>query len=141
MIYSVDDIIKARAFARAHGLSAHDAFLYAPEEDLRKICNGIGAESWEKAKRAALTAAFKKYEVPAMLHDVDYELQVGKKYADRRFLKNMKKLCRQEFGWWRYWFSPIAKAEKVVIYALYAAVALGGGDAYEEAGKKQRGEA
>lgn len=135
--YTAEEMADLQIAAKFYKLDAK-VFLTMPPEFLIKVCNGIGAERFSDLKRKAMTLALKRYEACAAIHDLDYFLQVGQKKADKRLLKNMKKVWKKDFGILRF-FRPTARIEKrVVIPAVFAAVALCGDKAYTEAGEQKK---
>lgn len=132
-IYTEKDIIHLRASARHYKLTAPDEFWSKSTFVLCDVCNGAGPERWSEDKRKALTEALSIYETAFAIHDVDYRYHVTtQKAADKRLYKNMIKIWRKNFGIWR-WLSKAGRIERlVVIPAIYAAVILGGNQAWEE---------
>lgn len=130
--YTAKQINELRTAAQFYKLNAPRNFWVKTAMELKKCCNGAGAEAWSENKRKALTAALKPYEAPIAIHDVDYEYQeVSKKDADKRFKQNMLKVWRKKYGFWR-WFNRGARIERLIIIpAVYAAVVVGGNDAWE----------
>jgi hypothetical protein len=130
--YTAKQINNLRVEAQFYKLDAPREFWSKTANELRKVCNGAGAESWSENKRKALTAAIKPYESCIAVHDVDYYYQIGSRdYADKRLKKNMLRVWRKKYGVWR-WFNRGARIERlIVIPGVYAAVALGGQDAWE----------
>lgn len=135
--YTAEEMADLQIAARFYKLDAK-VFLTMPPEFLIKVCNGIGAERFSELKRKAMTLALKRYEACAAIHDLDYFLQVGQKKADKRLLENILKVWKKDFGILRF-FRPTARIEKrVVIPAVFAAVALCGDEAYTEAGEQKK---
>ena len=135
--YTAEEMADLQIAARFYKLDAK-VFLTMPPEFLVKVCNGIGSERFSKIKREAMTLAFKRYEVCAAIHDLDYFLQVGQKKADKRLYDNMLKVWKKDFGIFRF-FRPSARVEKrVIIPAFYLAVSIAGSSAYTEAGEEKK---
>lgn len=135
--YSQEEMENIRTLATYYDLDAEPLFAL-PLTYLCKVCNGAGEERWSDVKRKALTFALRRYEPAFAVHDADYVMQVGKLKADKRLLKNMKKIWAKDFGFWR-WFRPSARVERrVIIPAVFAAVALCGNEAYTEAGEQKK---
>lgn len=132
--YSALEINRLRSAAQFYGLDAPVVFWTLVADELKYICNGAGPDRWSDGKRTALTAALKIYEPAFAIHDVEYEYRIGsQRKSDERLKKNMVKIWRKNFGLWR-WFSRAGRIERlVVIPAVYAAVAIGGGQAWEDA--------
>ena len=130
--YTSKQINELRTASQFYKLSAPAEFWNKTAMELKKVCNGAGTDKWSENKRKALTAALKPYESAIAIHDVDYEYQeVSKKEADKRLKKNMLKVWRKNYGFWR-WFNRGARIERLIIIpAVYAAVVVGGSDAWE----------
>ena len=134
--YTAKQINELRIEAQFYKLSAPYAFWSKTAMELKKVCNGAGSEAWSENKRKALTAALKPYEAPIAIHDVDYEYhEVEKAEADKRFKKNMLKVWKRKYGFFR-WLNRGARVERLIIIpAVYTAVVLGGNDAWEAVNK------
>ena len=136
-MYSEYDIQEFRNSAKKYELDAPMQFWLNPLDELVKICNGIGAESWSIEKRKALTTALIRYAVCAAIHDVDYEYKVvSKSEADKRFLDNMYKVWRADYGWKAY-LTISGLLERRIIRTCYYAVVIGGSEAWENGGDKR----
>ena len=135
--YTAKQINELRTAAQFYKLDAPSVFWQRTAMELKKCCNGAGAERWSDGKRYALTTALKLYEAAIAIHDVDYEYQeVSKVEADKRLRRNMLKVWRKHYGFLR-WFKRTARIERlVVIPAVYAAVVIGGKEAWKEAKSK-----
>ena len=131
--YTAKQINELRTAAQYYKLDAPRYFWVKTAMELKKVCNGAGAESWSENKRKALTAALKPYESCIAVHDVDYAChEVSKEEADKRFKENMLKVWRKKYGFWR-WLNRGARIERLIIIpAVYAAVVLGGDEAWED---------
>lgn len=131
--YTAKQINELRTAAQHYTLSAPSVFWQKTADELKYACNGAGPERWSEVKRRALTGALKQYEAAFAIHDVDFEYHIGSvKYANKRLRKNMLKIWRKNFGVFR-WFKRSARVERlVVIPVIYAAVAIGGTEAWEE---------
>ena len=134
--YSAKQINQLRTAAQHYKLTAPFTFWTKTADELKFVCNGAGPDRWSELKRRALTCALKPYEPAFAIHDVEYEYRIGsQKISDRRLKKNMVRIWRKNFGFWR-WFSRAGRIERlVVIPTVYAAVAIGGGQAWEDVGK------
>lgn len=130
--YTAKQINELRTAAKYYKLDAPSAFWNKTAVELKKCCNGAGTDNWSENKRKALTAALKPYEAAVAIHDTDYEYQeIGKAEADKRLKKNMLKIWRKNYGFWR-WLNRGARIERMIIIpAVYAAVVLGGDTAWE----------
>lgn len=130
--YTAKEINELRSAAQFYKLDAPTEFWRRVASELKYVCNGAGPDRWSELKRRALTDALKMYEPAFAIHDVEYEYRLGtQRKSDRRLKKNMIKIWRKNFGLWR-WFSRAGRIERlVVIPTVYAAVAIGGGQAWE----------
>ena len=130
--YTAKNINELRIEAQFYKLDAPKEFWQKTATELRKVCNGAGAESWSEGKRKALTAALKPYEACFATHDADYYYkEIGRAAADKRFKRNLLKVWRKKYGFFR-WLNRRARVERlIVIPAVYTAVALGGKDAWD----------
>ena len=92
-------------------------------EELAAIANGYGSEIWDSNLRDILTWIFRKYPVPAAIHDVRYEFSDGReltrKAADAEFSANLQLTWLHNFGklrfinpaaWYAYWKITTAAA-------------------------------
>lgn len=135
--YSIEEMENLRNLASYYELDGVETLYAVPLSYLCRVCNGAGVECWSDIKRKALTFALRRYETAVLIHDVDYSTQIGRHTADMRLLRNMRKIWKKDFGIFR-WFRPSARIERrVIIPAVFAAVAIAGGSAYEAAGKEK----
>ena len=133
LFYSVEDIYRLRITAQHYGLDASERFFTANPELLRLSLNGCGPAYWNNDKRKSLTDALKRYEATFAVHDDDYSPPhlITRKQADKRLKRNMLKVWKKDFGFWR-WFSRAGRIERLVIIpTIYNAVVLGGKEAWE----------
>lgn len=132
--YTAKQINELRTSCQHYKLDAPIEFWTKVADELKLACNGAGPDRWSEVKRKALTEALKPYEPAFAIHDVEYEYHIGtQKKSDKRLKKNMVKIWRKNFGFWR-WFSRAGRVERlIVIPTVYAAVALAGGQAWKEA--------
>lgn len=132
--YTSKQINELRTASQFYKLSAPAEFWTKTAMELKTVCNGCGPERWDIDKRKALTTVFSPYEACFAIHDVRFGYQIGTvKQANKELLKNLRKVWRKNFGFWR-WLSPIAWIERFrVIPLIYAAVTAGGNRAWEEA--------
>ena len=92
-------------------------------EELAAIANGYGSENWDSNLRDILTWIFRKYPVPAAIHDVRYEFSDGReltrKAADAEFSANLQLTWLHNYGklrfinpaaWYAYWKITTAAA-------------------------------
>lgn len=134
--YTAHEINHLRTAAQYYKLDAPAEFWQKVADELKYACNGAGPDRWSEIKRRALTNALKPYEAAFAIHDVEYEYKIGnQRVSDKRLRKNMIKIWRKNFGFWR-WFSRAGRIERlVVIPSVYAAVAIGGSQAWKEVSK------
>lgn len=133
MLYSIEDIEQLRLAAKHYNLDASERFFTANPELLRLSLNGCGPARWSVSKRKALTDALKRYEATFAVHDDDYSPPhiMTRKQADKRLKRNMIKVWKKDFGFWR-WFSYAGLIERFfVIRTIYNVVMLGGKEAWE----------
>lgn len=132
--YSALEINRLRSAAQFYNLDAPVVFWTLVADELKYICNGAGPDRWSEIKRRALTSALKIYEPAFAIHDVEYEYRIGtQKKSDKRLKRNMVKIWRKNFGFWRF-FSIGAWIERFkVIPFVFLAVTIGGGQAWEDA--------
>ena len=104
-----------RKFAIKLGLEMPDEYRYATDEELLRVCNGIGNESMWPWLRKATTFIFRLLLVCADIHDFRFEYSDGTKkswrYANREMKRNNRTVIRfyypLVFGkyirsmWWR----------------------------------------
>ena len=132
MIYTRNEIIKARELARIYGLKMCREFWFSPIEFMQKHCNGVGSESMFEFAVEALNAFYHDYQVCAMGHDLDYLLKrFSKEEADRRFYNNMLIVWKAKFGLKR--FLPMGLRDFFRIRAAYVAVRDFGQSAWDSA--------
>ena len=132
--YSAKKINELRGAAQFYKLDAPAEFWTKTADELKYACNGAGPERWSDLKREALTHALIAYEPAFAIHDVEYEWHIGdQRTADKRLKHNMVKIWRKNYGIFR-WFTRYGRIERlVVIPAIYAAVAIAGSRAWEDA--------
>lgn len=136
--YTLEEIRELRHKVIAYGLETPVGYHKLTDEQLQTICNGIGPGNWTNKSRKILTNApgIKRYAVAAFLHDIAYQINESRLAADNQFLRNMKRIWEVDFGFWR-WFRPSARIERrLTIPGMYAAVVLGGQEAFDNAKKE-----
>ena len=86
-------------------------FVEMTPEKLADIANGYGPEAWGKELRKIVSWVFRKYPIPAAIHDVRYEFSDGReltrKAADAEFSANLRLVWLHNYGSWR-WVNPMA---------------------------------
>lgn len=122
-MYNIIQIRKIRIAAVHYDLVASDTFWRTSEDALRPVCNGCGPECMSRSGRGHLTGLLSRYAPAYAIHDVDYEEhKITRREADKRMLKNMIKIWRKDFGFWR-WFSFAGIFNRVVVIpSSYSAV-------------------
>lgn len=131
-MYSEGDIQNFRKEAKRYNLKAPREFWFKQPKYLKEHCNGVGSADMAKIIVKALTVIYKKYQVAAVIHDVDYLVQrVTKQEADQRFYDNMLKIWEAEYGWKR--FLPLGLRDFFRIRAAYVAVRDFGQSAWDAA--------
>jgi hypothetical protein len=132
VMYSKEEIIKARETAKLYNLKMCREFWFSPVEYLQKHCNGVGSEAMFEFVVEALNAYYRDYQVCAMEHDLDYLLKrISKEEADKRFYDNMLIIWKKKFGWKR--FLPCGLRDFFRIRAAYIVVRDFGQSAWENA--------
>ena len=123
---------KLRITAAHYGLEASDTFWNYDEDILRQVCNGCGPDCMSKAGRDNLTALLDRYAPVYAIHDVDYEEhKITRKEADKRMRRNMLKIWRKDFGFWR-WMSFAGIFNRVIVIpSAYSAVDQFGSSAWK----------
>lgn len=111
--------IEAAAFQRDAAkfkLKYPAIFVEMTAGELAAIANGYGPENWDEEVRKVLNWIFRKYPVPAAIHDVRYEFSDGReltrKAADAEFSANLRLVWQYNYGklrfvnpvaWYAYW--------------------------------------
>ena len=70
------------------------------DNELRKICNGIGPEWMPEKYRKILSWIYKYLEATAFLHDAEFEAQIGFHKANSHFFGNGNIEVRARFKWY-----------------------------------------
>lgn len=132
MIYNEVQIQKIMITAVHYDLDGSNLFWRSSCHLLSKVCNGCGPDCLSKSSRAHLTGMLSRYAAAYAIHDVDYEShELSRKSADRRMRKNMIKIWRKDFGFWR-WFSFAGIFNRVVVIpSVYSAVRQFGESAWK----------
>ena len=98
---TVEEISKLLTIARAAGLDVSACDKLTPEE-IAKLYNGIGPESWPEILREVTDEHLHLFEAGAMIHDVDYALGIWTKEdftaANDRLGRNCVKLAKAKYG-------------------------------------------
>lgn len=132
--YTAKEINELRTSCQHYKLEAPAVFWTKTAVELQEVCNGAGPDRWNNLGRKIATAALKQYAPAFAIHDVEYEYNIGtQKESDIRLYKNMVRIWKRDFGMLR-WLSIPALIERFkVIPFIYAAVAVGGSPAWEDA--------
>lgn len=131
-MYNEIQIRKLRIAAGHYDLEAPDKFWNSEYTVLSSVCNGCGPECMRKDSRESLTEIISRYAPAFAIHDVDYEIHnMTRTQADKRMRKNMIKIWRKDFGFWR-WLSFAGIFNRVVVIpTVYAAVRHYGNSAWK----------
>ncbi len=70
------------------------------DNELRKICNGIGPEFFPDAWRKVISWIYKYLETTAFLHDAEFQAQVGLHKANAHFFVNGNLEVIAKFKWY-----------------------------------------
>ena len=93
-------IKKLREKCHALGFEGVEILDKFNDNELRKICNGIGPE-WMPAKyRKILNWVYKYLIATAFLHDAEFEAQIGFHKANAHFFTNGNLEVRANFKWY-----------------------------------------
>lgn len=134
-MYTIAEIRKIREEIVSRELEAPDMWCIVTDSDLQQFCNGCGPEDAPDIIRKGLTGFLKRYQAAFVIHDIDYMFS-QKDEADSRMRRNMIKIWKQDFQFWRYFSKPGLLNRFIVIPAVYSAVKLGGTDAYKKAQRR-----
>ena len=110
-MYTVEEIESFQRTAVELGLKYPAGFTEMSASEMVNIINGYGPDSWSDELRNILTWIFRKYPLPAAIHDVRYEFSDGReltrKAADAEFSANLLIVWHHNYGIWRY-VNPMA---------------------------------
>ena len=122
-MYSNEKIKEFQRIAVELNLKRPACFAQMPAGELAEIANGYGPERWSAELRSVLSWIFRKYPVPAAIHDLRYEFSDGReltrKAADAEFSANLQLTWLHNFGklrfinpaaWYAYWKITTAAA-------------------------------
>lgn len=105
-MYSEEEIAQFQQQAVELGLKYPTCFTEMSADELAAVINGYGPENWNEELRRVLTWIFRKYPVPAAIHDVRYEFSDGReltrKAADAEFSANLLLVWMHTYGRWRW---------------------------------------
>lgn len=122
MTFTIEEIKQLRDEIHFYQLQAPYKLQAMTDEDLQRVCNGMGPSRYPKWVRKALNALAGCYAVISMPHDIRYEYHIGtQEAADIEFYLNGLKIHKYRWGW-RRWISPAAWKEKALIKAAYLAL-------------------
>ena len=92
---------RRRQWAIRQELSMSNAYRYAADEELLRVCNGVGNDQMWWLERRILTFIYRVFEVCADIHDFRYEYANGLKKqwhaANREMKQNMAKVIKIRF--------------------------------------------
>ena len=94
------EIKKLRALCYALGFEGVEVLEKFTDNELRKICNGIGPEWLPEKYRKILTWIYKYLSATAFLHDAEFEAQIGFRKANGHFFVNGNIEVRAKFKWY-----------------------------------------
>ena len=119
-----------------------EGFLLADTENLCRICNGIGPESWKRKYRFTATFILRNYQEAAMIHDYCYTFSDGKsesrKYYDSLFYENCLLLLHYYYPNWKIWLFPLKVYAFCKICAAKRLLQIFGASAYLSAFEKRK---
>ena len=105
-MYSNEEIKAFQRSAAELELKYPACFAQMPAGKLAEIANGYGPERWSAELRSVLSWIFRKYPVPAAIHDLRYEFSDGReltrKAADAEFSANLRLVWLHNYGAWRF---------------------------------------
>lgn len=112
-------------------------------EVLAGIINGYGPDCWCEEIRKILSLIFRKYPVPAAIHDVRYEFSDGRELtrraADAEFAANLRLVWRYNYGVWRF-INPVAWYDLLKIKSAVFLTFNFGSKAWRNAFLRKQGE-
>lgn len=102
-MYTLEEIVALRQKCTDYQLEGRGVLEKYTDEDLQKICNGIGPEGAPLFLRRMLTGIHGELEVAALIHDVDFRESDGREESfnesNDRFLANGIKVS-QRYKWY-----------------------------------------
>ena len=105
------------------------------------LVNGYGPERWPESMRKILSWIFRKYPVPAAIHDLRYEFsdgsEVTRRAADTEFAANLKIVWLDCYRWSR-WINPAAWYGALKLHSAITLTRKFGRWAWLESWRKKR---
>ena len=135
-MYSNEETAQFQRLAVELGLKYPACFVEMSAGELAAIANGYGPDSWGEDLRNILTWIFRKYPIPAAIHDVRYDFSDGKEFtrkaADAEFSANLQLVWQHNYGKLR-WINPAAWYDYWKINTAARLTAKFGGNAWRNA--------
>ena len=107
--FVLPDPLELRESAVKYSLEHWSQLYRLTDEELREQFNGVGPDRWPEEFRLVLSDVLEDVLEAVEIHDVDYYLGGDEKAfheANRILGRNVRKLARRKYGWWkpRRWF-------------------------------------
>ena len=131
--YTLDEIKQAQDTAIQLGMIGCGVFCLIKPEEAQKACNGIGASWMPESARKICDKRYKDLQIPAMIHDVQYEYGTGTdedfRNANYNLYVNGCIMAKSRYGW----YNPLRYLVMHDAKKLAGICDLFGKVAYEEA--------
>jgi len=113
-------------------------FLAIEDQELSRIWNGVGAESWPVFMREFITWIYRHFETSALIHDVRFDYSdgtiLGCKLANQEMFDNLHLTLSLLYPWHKPWLLPFrAWAHFKICCAEQALTSVAGYEAYYQA--------
>ena len=96
---------RLRGLCENHELENREILVKYSNEELGRIYNGIGPESFPGWMRTLLDSLHPSLAPVALIHDVEWSesdgTRIGFDMSNARFRRNGWKIATEMFGWWR----------------------------------------
>jgi len=113
--YTIDHIRELLAVVDLRHMSYPEGFAETSMEELQRVYNGVGPESWNPTFRGWMTKLLNWLEAPALIHDYEYSFAertywaftkanlrlVGNSWRDGRFKIGLAAGVLCQLGGWR----------------------------------------
>ncbi len=99
-MYSIDEIKKLKDKAIKLELYGHELLKSYSDEELQKICNGIGADFFPEKLRSIITSINPSFEASALIHDLMYHIDYGFEQANDLLELNGKIEAKSTYSWY-----------------------------------------
>ena len=99
-MYTLEKIKKLREKAYFLKLNGCELLEQFTDEELQKICNGIGAEWFPEKVRKIISAINPSFEASALLHDLMYHIDYGFDKSNELLKINGKIEAKAEYSWY-----------------------------------------